>query len=953
MASSRIRGITVEIGGDTVGLQSALRDVNRRTKDLQTELKDVERLLKFDPNNAELLAQRQQLLSQQIEATTDKLNQLRQAEAQVQAQFERGEIGEEQYRGFRRELQQTEQQLQSYQQSLVDMDREQERVGQGTRQLSAFFEATGTSVQDYANVIGNRLVTAIGNGTATARDLEYAFQRIGREAIGAEGDIERLRTTLASVDDGNSFENIRNDLRQLQTEADQTGEAVEGIGIELENVAGALVAGGGIAGVLEQALDMSSLDTQIDITLNIPEESKQAVKYAIRGIEAYGLETEEAFEGVRRQWVLNKDASDAANTTIAKGAAAISKAYSDIDFIELIQEVNEIGKELKINDDQALSLVDTLLKVGFPPDQLDIIAEYGAQLQRAGYDATEIQGIFAAGVETGTWNIDVLLDGLKEGRIVLAEFGTGVDDSTKELIKGTSISAGELQKWGKAIAEGGEKGKTAYTEVAKAVASIDDQTKRNQVGVKLFGTLYEENGEKITQSILNAENQTKSLDEMMNGLYETMGKTNADPMVELQQALANLKIALEPLLLMITSFISIIAEWAASNPQLVATIVAIGTTLGILIGIIMALAPIVTGIVALMTQFSLSLGAILTPVGIAIGAIAALVAAGVLLYQNWETVKNFALSIWSMIGEHFGGVFEQIKGYVLAGMQFVQSTIQSILSEAVAFAQGLLDSFSAFWKENGDQITSIVKGAMSLVASLISGNLQYVKGLFQVIMPIISGVVKIAWGIISGVTKSTVDLILGIIQFFLKIFQGDWEGAFKTVAETASKIMRNIVSTFQDIDLLQIGKDIVSGLINGISSMADGVWDAVKSIGNSIKDVFTSMFDINSPSRVFEGYGVNLNEGLVKGIQQSSRQLKNAVNNTYGSISDSAGKMMDVNQSSYRVRSIKSDSNNQHPASKTKQPLIVQLVLQDGRLLAEHLVDDITEMQDFKKYRFA
>ncbi|TKJ03393.1 hypothetical protein FC702_15785, partial [Bacillus cereus] len=74
------------------------------------------------------------------------------------------------------------------------------------------------------------------------------------------------------------------------------------------------------------------------------------------------------------------------------------------DFTELIQETNEIGNELGISQEGALGMADALLKMGFPPEQLDIIAEYGGQLTRAGYNAEEVQAIMAAGVETGTWN---------------------------------------------------------------------------------------------------------------------------------------------------------------------------------------------------------------------------------------------------------------------------------------------------------------------------------------------------------------------------------------------------------------------------------------------------------------------------------------------------------------------------------------------------------------------
>lgn len=665
MASSRIKGITVEIGGNTVGLQNALKDVNKRTKEVQSELKDVERLLKLDPNNIELLAQRQELLTQAIQSSTDKLGQLRQAEAQVQAQFERGEIGEEQYRGFRRELQQTEQQLAGFQQSLQDMQTEQEEVGKRTRQMSALFEATGTSVQDYANVIGTRLVRAIQDGTATSRDLEYAFQRIGQQAIGTGGDIERLRTALASVDSGNSIANIRRDLQQLQSEAEQTTDSVEGIGDSLEGVAGALVAGGGIAGTIEQAFGTSGLDTQIDISFNIPDESKQAVKDAISSVEVYGIEAETALEGVRRQFAMNIDKSREQNAAIVKSAGAITRAFSDIDFTELIQESNEIAAALNIGQEDALAMTNALMKMGFPPDQLDIITEYGSQLARAGYSAEEIQGVFAAGIETDSWNIDVLMDGLKEGRIVLAEFGSGVDEATLDLIKGTDISAKQLETWGKAVAKGGEDGKKAMLDVAMQLSKVEDDTQRNSLGVKLFGTLWEEQGKNITDTLMNAGKWTGDLSKNQDILNRSVAELDADPQVRLNTALSNMSTALTPLLTQVADFVAKVADWVAKNPELAATIAAVATGVGILIGVFMAITPIVVTLTSMAAALGVSIGAVASPVLIVVGVIAALIAIGVLLYKNWDTVKERA----SKLGEKFPwlkAVFNSITGPIQA-----------------------------------------------------------------------------------------------------------------------------------------------------------------------------------------------------------------------------------------------------------------------------------------------
>ena len=94
MASNTIKGLTVEIGGDTTKLGKALEDVNKKGRDLSSELGQINKLLKLDPGNTELLAQKQKVLAEAIANTSTKLDTLKEAEKQVQKQFERGEVSE-------------------------------------------------------------------------------------------------------------------------------------------------------------------------------------------------------------------------------------------------------------------------------------------------------------------------------------------------------------------------------------------------------------------------------------------------------------------------------------------------------------------------------------------------------------------------------------------------------------------------------------------------------------------------------------------------------------------------------------------------------------------------------------------------------------------------------------------------------------------------------------------
>ncbi len=571
MADSRIKGITIELDGETTGLQKALSNVTKQSMDIQKELKDVDRLLKFDPSNVEAMAQKQKLLASQVEVTSNKLNQLKAAEQQVQAQFERGDIAEAQYRAFRREIEYTE--------------------------------------------------TSLGN----------------------------LRQSLTRIDDASSLQNVRQDLSEIPEEAENAEGSIKNLGGELTSLLAGAAAAGGIHEIMEKALDASSFNTKINLSMDVSEESMNSIKNAISTIETYGVDGEAALEGVRRQWALNKDASDESNTAVVNGAATIAAAYAGVDFTELIQETNEISRAMGISNEEALALTNSLLKAGFPPEQIDIIAEYGTQLQRAGYNAEEIQALFAAGVNTGTWNIDNLMDGLKEGRIKVAEFGQGISDSMAALLDGTNISAAQMQSWGKAVAAGGQGGSQAMNEIAVALQGVDDQTKKNSLGVGIFGTIYEDQGQNIIDTLINAKGATVDLKAGQDELNNSTAQLNADPAIMMQQAISNLTTALTPLLLTIAGVVSSIAEWVINNPNLTATIVAVVTTLSILIGIAMGLAPIFTAISSAAGILGISMAAIAWPVTIVVAAIAALIAIGVLLYRNWDEISAKAIEIWGAI----------------------------------------------------------------------------------------------------------------------------------------------------------------------------------------------------------------------------------------------------------------------------------------------------------------
>ena len=169
-----IRGITVEIGGDTTKLGNALAGINTKTKDLQSELKGVNTLLKMDPGNVTLLAQKQELLSEAIKETTDKLKLLKDSQEQVQKQFENGEIGADQYRDFQREIIATEKKLQSLTSELESVD-----------DTISNIDKVGNSVED----LGDKAEDSSDGFTVMKGALADMVSNGIQNAIGAVGDL--------------------------------------------------------------------------------------------------------------------------------------------------------------------------------------------------------------------------------------------------------------------------------------------------------------------------------------------------------------------------------------------------------------------------------------------------------------------------------------------------------------------------------------------------------------------------------------------------------------------------------------------------------------------------------------------------------------------------------------------------------------------------------------------
>ena len=190
--ASRIKGITVEIGGDTTGLEKALKNVNSTIKSTQSELKDVERLLKLDPSNTELLTQKQKLLKDAISSTSEKLETLKEAQKQAKEQLENGELGQDKYDALQREIIETEQELKRLQEQAATTSKVLSQIDAAGDK----FIAAGDKITSAGQAVMPASVAVMGLGTAavkTAADFDSAMSQVAAVSGATGDDFDALR----------------------------------------------------------------------------------------------------------------------------------------------------------------------------------------------------------------------------------------------------------------------------------------------------------------------------------------------------------------------------------------------------------------------------------------------------------------------------------------------------------------------------------------------------------------------------------------------------------------------------------------------------------------------------------------------------------------------------------------------------------------------------------------
>lgn len=769
MAGS-IKGIIVEIGGDTSGLQKALKNVNSATSSLTKELKGINSLLKFDPKNTELLAQKQTVLSQNIQETTNKLEQLKQAQKLADETIKNGgEISQENYRYLQREIINTENKLKDLKVEASDWT----TVSKSLDSISKKMKTVGDSISS----IGGTLTTGVtvpvvgivGAATAVGNEFEAQMSRV-QAIAGATGEELNLLTEQAL---------------QLgaQTSFSAT-EAAEG----MENLAS--------AGFTTEEI-MEAIPGLLDLAASSGSELATASEIAASAIRGFGLDASEAGH------VADVFAETAARTNA---------------------QTEDMGNAMKyiapVAHTMGISLEETAAAIGIMSDAGIKGEQAGTTLRGALTRLTKPTNKMIGTMEElgiSFYDNEGKMKSLTEIVKMLQDSMQGLSDEEQQYALTTLFGTESLSGMLALISRGPEELSTmtnSFKDCDGAASEMADTMLNNTSGaIEEMNGAIESLGIKIQQIlapyIVEAANKVQELVNKFLNLPESTQKTIL--------AIAGIVAAIGPALLIIGKLISAgsaivgvlgqvsgaIAGVSAGTGVLSKVLTAITGPVGIVITIITTLIGVFTYLYNTNEQFRLK------------------------VQETWNNLV-------ALFQETVMPVIENLKNLLTSVFSTVTSVLQQIWSYIEPFITEMLTWLMDFWNNTGSKILENVMGVVNglidivtmiwnnVISPIVNFLVEHLQPVFSAVFSVISGIVQIFGNTIGTVIEAVTGIFKGIIDFITGVFSGNWEKAWQGISD----VFKNIVDGLWGIIKTPLNWiiDGINGLIGGINSIKIPDW---------------------------------------------------------------------------------------------------------------------------------
>lgn len=738
--ADNIKGITVEIGGNTAPLQKALKTVNTTVNGLQKELNAVDRALALDPTNTELLAQKQELLAQAVQAARDKVEALQAAKDKADADMAAGtEINQTQYRLLQREIAFAADKLDK----LTDAQDSFQRASSGSAAVvDAQADATAQAArqqQELADGVAlteKRLALEQAELERSTASLDENKDKAKIAAATRDSLVRQIRTqadkvsllrqqldnlTAAEGDNEQAILEKRTELTKAETELENYKQKLEDTSEVLKDfggkVGGAVKAGLVTAGtaLVAAGTAASKFTTEYRQAVNgfsaatgIAGDNLNGFSDAMKNIYAGNYGEDMADIGAAMAVVAqNARDLDPANIERMTTDALRLRDTFDFDVAESVRTANMLVDQFGMSGEEAFGLIAQGAQNGLNKndDLLDTINEYAVHFKQLGFDAEDMFNSLASGAEAGTFSVDKLGDAVKE-------FGISVKDGTADdAFKTLGLNADATKK---AFVTGGDAAAEAFRKVNEKLFQMDDKVKQNQLGVELYGTMWEDLGAEGVQALSQLNDQFDRTHATMDNLdaakYDDLGSAlgelgrtmQTDVLLPLGQKLVPLlrdlvKRIKEVDFAAIGQQIAGAFSWLVEHgTQIVSIVAGIAAAFGVI-----KLAPLVIAVQGMIGAISsgipimTALGATLAPIGgfvtIIIAAVAALAAGLITLWNTNEGFRDGVTSAWNAIRETAAEVWGSI-------CTFFTETIPNAWNNVMAFFQAAPAALGAVWE---------------------------------------------------------------------------------------------------------------------------------------------------------------------------------------------------------------------------------------------------------------
>jgi len=857
---NRIKGITVEIGGDTTGLDKALRGVNSSITKTQSALNDVNKLLKLDPSNTVLVAQKQQLLSQAVSQTSDKLEALESAQEQVTVAFQRGDIGQDKYQAFQREVEETRGKLNQYKNDLSSLQTEQDRLSSNTARLEKLFSSTGTQVDDYADVLGSKLVSAIKNGTANSDQMKTAIEKIGKSATGGKADIRQLTDALDTVDDG---EAIRNLIEELKQAGDAAQDTAEDVGKIAENTKGAALmqtadqlsaVGDKIQDIGTKAIDaysetenaVTKVNAYFGETGQAAEESANVIK------SVYSDGVGESMDSVADAVLMVKknlgDLSETDLTNLTQQAITLDELYG-IDMNETLRGVNSLMQQYGLTAQEAMDYIVVGTQNGLDKtNELgDNLSEYAGKFSQAGYSASEYFQLLDNGLKNGAYNLDKVNDAINEVTTRL------VDGTIGESMGSFSTKTQELfTSW----QNGGATQKQVIDSIVADIGNCTNQQEALNLAALAFGTMAEDGNLKFITSLTSVGSTYDSVKGSAQGMFDA----TTTPMQQMESNTRKLQQALVPLgeklaelanaiLPPLVSVITTIGGWFERLPGPVQNFVII---LGALLAAFTALTPVIAAISVAMGALNISM----LPIIAVIAAVAAAIVGIIAIIQNWGAITQWFGELWNTICTGIGAMVDSLKSWF----------------------SNLWTHLQSVW----EGICNVVQTAVMLLGSIIQGAVDIITLPFQMIWENCKGIVSSVWEGIKSVVSSAIHAVSSTISSVMGAIKNVISTVWNAISSKVSSVLNTIKTTVSTVfnAVKSVASSIWNGIKSVISSVVDGIKSKVSSVFNGVKSTVTSIFNgiKSTATSVWNG----IKDAIIKPVEAAKNAVKGIIDKITG-----------------------------------------------------------------------